>query len=120
MPDSNLRAFIKQPVPPVRAGDVKRVWSLYASEQARDTRVQAGAAFAVCQKLLVDLCDENANVLAVWCRATVVGALLREGRLERWRQGNGLRDEVFELAATFPIPRGLEGFDLDAFVAALR
>ena len=113
MPDSDLRAYIKQPVPAVRAVDVRRVWSCLASEQAHGTS-------SISLKLLAALCDENANVLAVWCRATLVGALPREGRLEQWRQGDGLRDEVFELAATFPIPRGLQGVDLDAFVDALR
>ena len=120
MPESDLRASIEQPVPAVRADDVRRVWSFVASEQARDTRVQGGTTRSVSLKLLAGLCDANANVLAVWFRATLVDVLLQQGRLDRWREGNSLRDRVFEVAASFPLRRGQENADLDAFVAALE
>jgi hypothetical protein len=120
MPEYDLRASIGRPVPAVRADDVRRVWSFLASEQARDTRVREGATSSVSLKLLAGLCDANANVLAVWFRATFVDALLQQGRLDRWREGNSLRDRVFEVAASFPLPRGQENADLDAFVAALE
>jgi hypothetical protein len=59
-------------------------------------------------------------VLAVWFRAALVEILLEQGRLDRWREGNSLRDKVFEVAASFPLPRGLENADLDAFLVAME
>jgi hypothetical protein len=120
MPESDLRASIGRPVPAVRAEEVRRVWSFLASEQARHPRVHGGAVSSVSLKLLASLCDPNANVLAVWFRAALVEILLQQGRLDRWREGDSLRDKVFEVAASFPLPRGLENADLDAFVAALE
>ena len=120
MPESDLRASIGRPVLAVRVDDLRRVWSFLASEQARAPGVQGGAVSSVSLKLLAGLCDPNANVLAVSFRAMLVEILLRQGRLDRWREGNSLRDKVFEVAASFPLPRGLENADLDAFVFALE
>ena len=120
MPESDLRASIGRPVPAVRADDLRRVWSFLASERARDPRVHGGAVNSVSLKLLAGLCDVNANVLAVWFRAALVEILLQQGGLDRWREGNSLRDKVFEVAASFPLPRGLENADFDAFVFALE
>jgi hypothetical protein len=85
MSDSALRAFIGRPVPAVHAGDVKRVWSFLASEQPPDPRFQGQTSFNL--KLLAGLCGKGAGVLAVWFRATLVEAVRKEGRLERWREG---------------------------------
>jgi hypothetical protein len=74
MSDSALRAFVGQPVPAVHAGDLKRVWSFLASEQAADPRIQ-GQTSSFNLKLLAGLCDKNADVFAVWFRATLVEAL---------------------------------------------
>jgi hypothetical protein len=120
MSESGFGAFIAQPVPAVRAGDVRRVWSFLVqlAQQNRDTRSQGGVA--VNMRLLADLCEPNANVLAVYFRAILVKALMQQGRLDRWREGNSLRDSVFELVARFPLPEGIRDADLDAFVTALQ
>ena len=116
-PESNLRSSIRQPLPAVRVDDVRRVWSFLASAQ---TRAPEGGTSSVSMKLLAGQCDINANVLAVSFRAMLVGTLLRQGRLDRWREGNGLHERVFEVAANFPLPNGLENADVDAFLAALE
>ena len=105
---------MRKPVPAVKVDDVKRVWSALASERVRDART------SVSVRLLASLCDVNANVQAVSFRAMLVGVLLEQGRLDRWRDGNSLRDRVFEVAATFPLPQGPGSADPDAFVAALE
>jgi hypothetical protein len=104
-------AFIGKPVPAVPADDVRRVWSFLASEQ--------GSGRSVSLKLLAGMCDLNADVLAVWFRATLVETLLHQGLLDRWREGNSLRGNVFDVAAGFPFPQGPGNVDPDAFVAAL-
>jgi hypothetical protein len=110
-PQSAFNAFIGKPVPVVRADDVRRVWSFLASEQ--------GPGRSVSLKLLAGMCDLNADVLAVWFRATFVEILLHQGLLERWREGNSLRGKVFEVAAGIPFPHGPGNADPDAFVSAL-
>ena len=71
-------------------------------------------------KLLADLCSPKANTFAVFVRAALIDALLQQGRLDRWREGKSLAEKVFEVAATFSLPRGAERADLDALVAAMN
>lgn len=118
MSESAFQALSGRAVPAVRADDVRHVWSLLASEQGGDTPGQGGRSISL--KLLSSVCDVNADVLSTSLRATLVEALRKQGRLDRWREGNSFRDRVFEVAARFPLPRGLENADLDAFVAALE
>jgi len=66
------------------------------------------------------LCDTTANVLAVFLRATLVEALMGQEGSDRWREGKSLRDKVVDVAASFPLPRGVENADFAAFVAALE
>jgi hypothetical protein len=49
----------------------------------------------------------------------LIQALLRQGQLDRWRDGSSLQDKVFEVAAKFPLPKGPAEADLDALVAAM-
>jgi hypothetical protein len=117
MPEAGL-PFIGGPVPVVRADDLKRVWSFLA-ETARDSKGQ-GVTTGVDIKLLAGLCDKDADVLAVWFRATLITALLKQRRLDRWREGDSLRARVFELAASFPLPQGVEHADYNGFIAAIE
>jgi hypothetical protein len=119
MPTSGFLPFIGGPVPVVNADDLKRVWSFLESETPRDSKGQRGTA-AVDSKLLAGLCDKGADVLAVWSRAALIDGLLKQGRLDRWREGSSLRARVFELAASFPLPRGLEAADYDGFIAEIE
>ena len=95
----------------VRAEDVRRVWSVFASEQP-----QTGIAL----HLLAGLCGPKADVLAVCFRASLIQALLQLGRLDPWRSGSAFEDKVFDVAATFPLPNGPAEADLDALVAAME
>jgi hypothetical protein len=71
-------------------------------------------------KLLAELCAPGAKVMAVWFRSALITMLLHQGLLEGWRDGNTLLERVFEVAASFPLPKGPENVDPDAFVAALN
>ncbi|MGB9456752.1 MAG: hypothetical protein WCB12_11955 [Bryobacteraceae bacterium] len=70
--------------------------------------------------MVAGLCGPKADPLAVSFRLALIQALLRRGRLDRWRNGSTLQDEVFEVAAKFPLPKGPAEADLDALVAALE
>jgi hypothetical protein len=104
-------------IPLVDAMDVRNVWSFLAFERARDTSVQCGAV-AINESVVADQCGVNANVLAVFLRATLVDSLREQGLLDSWRDENGLRDIVFEVASRFPISHLLD-FDSSAFITAL-
>ena len=113
--ERTLEAFVGRPVPTVRAEDLRRVWSFLASEQS-----ESQAQRSVSLNIVAGLCEPKADALAVWFRATLIQALLRRGQLDPWRDGSGLRDKVFEVAAKFPLPKGPAEADLDAFVAAME
>jgi hypothetical protein len=117
MPESYFRPSLGRPVPAVGAEDLRRVWTFLASERARGA-YEGGESIAL--KLLADICEANANVLAVWFRATLVEAVMQQRGSDRWREGKSLRDRVFEVAASFPLPRGVENADFAAIVAALE
>ena len=113
--ESALKAFVARPVPTVRAEELRRVWSFLASDQSR---IQAQRSVSL--SVVAGLCGPKTDALAVWFRATLIQALLRRGRLDRWRDGSSLQDKVFEVAARFPLPKGPAEADLDALVAAME
>jgi len=49
----------------------------------------------------------------------MVRTLLEQGVLENWREDDGLSKVVFDAAATFPLPTGLQGLKASEFVAVL-
>jgi hypothetical protein len=46
--------------------------------------------------------------------------LLEQGVLENWRENDGSSKVVFDTAAVFPLPAGLQGVNPSEFVALLR
>jgi hypothetical protein len=48
-----------------------------------------------------------------------INLLLKQGQLESWRDGNTLRDRVFQIASVFPLDHGLARADAGASIAAL-
>jgi hypothetical protein len=64
--------------------------------------------------------EAGSDVIAVWLRATLIDALLAQGMLEQWREGEELRDIVFWDTATFPLANGLKEFDASEFIGRLR
>ncbi len=117
MAQSHFERAMNEPVPSTNSTDVRRVWSFLALESARDPMSQAGVSYSV--QVLAKQCDPDSNVLAVFLRASLVDALLQLGLLDGWREGNELRDRVFEVAAKFPLPAGLTDVDFQGFIKAL-
>ena len=113
-------AALTEPVPPVKPSDIRRVWSFLAVEKALFTSVErAEGGFGISCRVLAEQCDVHSNVVAVFFRATLVQLFLQQGLLDGWRDGDGLGDRVFEVAATFRLPRGLTDVDTAGFSAAL-
>jgi len=114
MPESDFERFLGKPVPAVSAGQLKRMWSFLSSLPPHET-----GTVGISVHTLSDVCEPGADVMAVWFRAALVYAVLSQGSLDSWREGDTLRDKVFETAAGFPIPDPRK-VDFDAFVAAME
>ena len=101
------------PIPAVKALDIQRLWSLQSQHPA-----SGGVSISV--EVIRQICDsEAADPIAVWARTALVSILLQMGVLEGWRTKDGLRKEVFEAAAVYPLPSGLQGLNPNDFVATL-
>jgi hypothetical protein len=72
------------------------------------------------QRLLAQQCSAGADVLAVFWRTSLVNIMVQQGVLDEWREGNELREPVFWGAATFPLPNGLNHFEVAEFIGKLR
>jgi hypothetical protein len=84
-----------------------------------ETPGQAGTA-SLSTNLFVKEVKAGSDVIAVSLRTRLIDALLPQGMLEEWREGEGLSDIVFWNAATLPLANGLKDFDASEFVERLR
>jgi hypothetical protein len=112
MPKSDWKYGMSGPVPKVSPEDIKGIWPLVASLEA-----DAG----IDSKLFAERCSPDANVQAVFVRTSLIRALLQQGLLDKWREGDHLHDKVFELAATRQVvPTQEFGYDFADLVRALK
>jgi hypothetical protein len=105
-------------IPPVDPADLKRVWSLMS--RSRSEMPGQGGTASISTKLFVTEIEAGSDVIAVSLRTTLIDALLAQGMLEEWREGEELRDIVFWNAATFPLANGLKEFDASEFMKKLK
>jgi hypothetical protein len=61
--------------------------------------------------------SSSTDPLAIWARTSLIGIAVKAGRLNNLIENGNPPQVVFDVAATLPLPDGLEGFDCDAFVA---
>lgn len=115
----SFRAFLKQAeegatIPPVDAHDLKCLHELCVERAKR----YVGKDGVISLEATAHACSPGANVPAVWLRHTQLRQLYRQGLLSEWQHGTALADEVFQLAATFPM-KGAQ-LDQEAFLQHLR
>ena len=107
------------PLPPVNADDLKRVWKMI--QQVELAKPEVGAQFTgIGVKLIAEQCKTSTDVLGVFFRAALIQCLFAHGFLDKWREGNGLSDPVFQVGAVYSLEQGVQGFDPTAFVGRLR
>jgi hypothetical protein len=107
-------AFLAAPtIPAVDPEDMRRVWPLFEG-------LEGGTGIDI--KLLAQRCSANANVLAVSTRVQLARSLLQQGLLDKWREGDSLRPQVFEVIAKCALAPGGQGlrFDTQAILAAIK
>jgi hypothetical protein len=112
-----------KPVPPVNVDDLKRVW--YATRDImRACHITEdhvpGQSVGNDPHLLEPYCEPGADVSAVSARVFLLRVFLQTGLLDEFREGNELRDTVFQVAAVFPMELGKERFKLPEFIERLR
>ena len=106
------KSIIDGNIPGVSPLDIQRLWSLQSQHSADSVSYSTKAILQVCE-------SESADPIAVGARTALIGILLQQGVLENWRENDGLSNVVFEAAAAFPLPTGLQGLNPSDFVASL-
>ncbi len=88
----------------VNPNDLRNVWTMMRDLQAH---AQAGQSGSISSGLYESVCSPGANVLAVWYRASILGALqtLPGKPLTPWSHEGELDDAVFQIAAKFPMKK---------------
>jgi hypothetical protein len=105
----DLHSMIDGNIPAVSSIDIQRFWSLQSQHPG-----------AICTSAILQVCEsESADPVAVGARTILLRTLLAQGVLEDWRENDGLSKVVFDAAAEFPLPTGLQGLNPDEFVAVL-
>ncbi len=88
----------------VNPNDLRNVWTMMRDLQAH---AQAGQSGSISSGLYESACSPGANVVAVWYRASILGVLqmLPGNPLTPWSHEGELDDEVFQIAARFPMKK---------------
>ena len=108
----DLKSMIDGDIPSVNSLDIQRLWSLQSQHNGASVSISTKASSQICE-------SESADPIAVGARTMLLRTLLQQGVLENWREGDSLTKEVFDAAASFPLPTGLRGLNPSEFVALL-
>lgn len=116
-------AFLSAPtIPAVDPEDMRRVWTLVKDLGEDKPNTGDTGITGIDMAVLAEHCSKGANVLAVFTRVQLVRALLQQGLLDAWKEGDSLRPQVFEVIAKCALaPGGEDGlkFDTEAILKAL-
>ena len=105
----DLKSMIDGNIPAVSSLDIQRFWAMQSQHPG-----------AISTKAILQVCEsESADPIAVGARTMLLRTLLEQGVLENWRENDGLSKAVFDAAASFPLPTGLQGLDPSEFIALL-
>jgi hypothetical protein len=101
--------MIHENIPAVSSLDIQHFWAMQSEHPG-----------AISTKAILQVCEsEAADPIAVGARTMLLRTLLEQGALENWRENDSLSKEVFDAAAVFPLPTGLQGLNPNEFVALL-
>ena len=109
----DLKSMIDGNIPAVSSLDIQRLWALQSQHHPKDS-------VSYSTRVILQVCEsESADPIAVGARTMFLRTLLEQGALEDWRESDGLAKTVFDAAAVFPLPTGLQGVNPSEFVALL-
>ena len=123
MEQPNLNA----PLPAVDSADIQALWrfmKLASPSQGNSSKGGEGdgadpSTVSFSHDLIANHCSAGADVNAVFLRTVLLRTALNSGLLAPWQKDTEFGAVVFQIAATFPIPR-LASFDLGGFVTRLH
>jgi hypothetical protein len=119
-PISSTLDVMKQEVPPVQPSYVLRYWCLLHLEPDTETSVGEGVGRSYSIEAIAKICGcPLGDALPVWARTTLLIIAFSTGSLTV-RKDADLPQVFFDLAASVPLPHGLEGFNCDEFVERLK
>jgi hypothetical protein len=98
--DGTPGASMSGMVPAVNPADLKNVWRIVNLFQAVSPSGQSGS---IGSKMFERACSDGADIEAIWFRATVLQ--LMPVMLSPWTHNGELEDEVFQVAASFPMKK---------------
>ena len=104
---------------PLHAVDVEalvRMW--HFTKPPAGTPPGAGVSYDI--RLVQEQVGPDCDAISVFFRTALLKVLFQQGLLDGWREGDGLRREAFDVAATFPMDGGVESIDVTAFVEEIR
>jgi len=105
--------------------DLRNVWKMTREVQAHNQ----GQSVALSAAMYQSMCSPGADVMAVWCRASMLGMLqmLPGALLKPWTNNGVLDAAVFQIAAKFPMKKMGVGvvhqgppFDVQAFLKQIE
>ena len=108
------------PLPPVNADDLKRVCYMVQQVTMGKPAEVGAQSVGINAELIAEQCGAGADVFAIFVRAALIQYLFGAGLLDKWREGNGPSDPVFQVGAAYSLEQGVQGFDPAAFMERLR
>jgi len=107
----------RTPLLTVNNGALIRLWRFIIEEPQTGHRRRV---WPTTLGFLQDQVGLGDDAISVFFRTALLKAMFHQGLLDDWRQGAELRHVVFDVAATFPMGNGVEGFDAAAFLDEVR
>src|SRR5215831_13163767 len=106
----------RTPLQEVDAEALIRFWRFTEQHQAETPL----ACISYDIRLVQDQVGPGCDPISALFRTGLLKMLFQRGLLDDWREGAELRRVVFDVAASFPIPNGVEGFDAEVFLNEVR
>ena len=106
-------------IPPVNKEDLKRVWLKLEALNEEHGGMTSGIAYD--QRVFAgSIRSDDADPMAVFARVTILSVLKLSNSLNRWTANGEVLDVVYARAADFPLPNGMQSFQLDQFMSAMQ
>ncbi len=105
-------SVLDTPIPPVDPFDLQSFWAL----QSRHSD-NAGVGYTT--SAILSACKSpTADPVAIWARTIFLQMLVKQGLLDKWRDGSEIQKVVFDAVAAYPLPNGLQQADPNDFLIA--
>jgi len=106
-------SVLDTPIPSVDPLDLQIFWAV---QSCHSDNVGVGyttsAIFTACK-------SPTADPIAIWARSIFIHMLVKQGLLDKWRDGQEIQKVVFDAVAAYPMPNGLRQADPTGLIITL-